>query len=58
MFEFDSHCTAQVSPVCAIVGGIVGQEVVKVQCSYLLYYDCDKESLHVFTHLMMHTYFP
>ncbi|KAK2560347.1 SUMO-activating enzyme subunit 1 [Acropora cervicornis] len=27
--EFASHCTAQVSPVCAIVGGIVGQEVVK-----------------------------
>ena len=30
LFYFDSHCTAQVSPVCAIVGGIVGQEVVKV----------------------------
>jgi len=28
--EFASHCTAEVSPVCAIVGGIVGQEVVKV----------------------------
>lgn len=27
--EFASHCTAQVSPVCAIVGGVVGQEVVK-----------------------------
>jgi len=27
--EFASHCTSQVSPVCAIVGGIVGQEVVK-----------------------------
>ena len=30
LFQFDSHCTAEVSPVCAIVGGIVGQEVVKV----------------------------
>ena len=30
LFEFNSHCTAQVSPVCAIVGGVVGQEVVKV----------------------------
>lgn len=27
--EFAGHCTAEVSPVCAIVGGIVGQEVVK-----------------------------
>ncbi|KAJ7373165.1 SUMO-activating enzyme subunit 1 [Desmophyllum pertusum] len=27
--EFASHCTAEVSPICAIVGGIVGQEVVK-----------------------------
>jgi len=27
--EFASHCASQVSPVCAIVGGIVGQEVVK-----------------------------
>nr|XP_058952031.1 SUMO-activating enzyme subunit 1-like [Pocillopora verrucosa] len=27
--EFASYCTAEVSPVCAIVGGIVGQEVVK-----------------------------
>lgn len=24
------HCTATLSPVCAIVGGVVGQEVVKV----------------------------
>lgn len=30
LFKFNSHCTAQVSPVCAIVGGVVGQEVVKV----------------------------
>ena len=30
LFEFNSYCTAQVSPVCAIVGGVVGQEVVKV----------------------------
>ena len=30
LFQFGSHCTAEVSPVCAIVGGIVGQEVVKV----------------------------
>ena len=29
-FPTDSYCTAEVSPVCAIVGGIVGQEVVKV----------------------------
>lgn len=27
--EFAFYCTAEVSPVCAIVGGIVGQEVVK-----------------------------
>ena len=29
-----SHCTAEVSPVCAIVGGIVGQEIVKVSKSF------------------------
>ena len=29
-----SHCLAEISPVCAIVGGIVGQEVVKVGVLY------------------------
>ena len=30
LLSYPSHCIAEMSPVCAIVGGIVGQEVVKV----------------------------
>lgn len=25
-----SYCTAELSPVCAIVGGVLGQEIIKV----------------------------
>lgn len=30
-FPFDSFCFAELSPVCAIVGGVIGQEIIKVK---------------------------
>lgn len=32
------HCFSELSPVCAIVGGVLGQEIIKVSCSLLISY--------------------
>lgn len=34
-FSFDSFCFAELSPVCAIVGGVIGQEIIKVITPYV-----------------------
>ena len=28
--DFVDHCISELSPVCAIVGGVLGQEIIKV----------------------------
>lgn len=35
LFSFDSFCFAELSPVCAIVGGVIGQEIIKVITPYV-----------------------
>ena len=30
--SFSRHCFSELSPVCAIVGGVLAQEIIKVQC--------------------------
>ena len=32
--NFSRYCFGQLSPVCAIVGGILGQEIIKVSAIY------------------------
>ena len=31
-----SHCASELSPVCAIVGGVIGQDIIKVCVGLLI----------------------
>ena len=36
--SFCRHCFSELSPVCAIVGGVLAQEIIKVQCRSSIHY--------------------
>ena len=46
LYVYFRGCFAELSPVCAIVGGVLGQEIIKV-----LY---NKHTLHLTTYLQDH----